>query len=85
MVYLIYNQAVFGRASLEDILSFTMGLRQIPLIGLIDHIKIEFLNRSHLPMAEASFFNVEACNYPYDTLFERNQGILNSLAHFGQV
>lgn len=43
------------KPSLEDILSFTTGLKRMPPMGLKDPIKVKFLNRSPLPMAEACF------------------------------
>ncbi len=76
------------KASLEEILSFATGLRQIPPMGLNDLIKIEFLNRSPLPMAEACFSIIRLpIIHPNKGIFfeKLDQGIQNSICHFGQV
>ena len=43
------------KATLEEILSFMTGLTKISPMGLKDTIKVQFLNRSPLPRAEACF------------------------------
>ena len=76
------------KASLEEVLSFTTGLRKMPPMGLKECIKIDFLQRSPLPKAEACFSIIKLPTTHNDktTFFEKlDQGIQNSIGHFGQV
>ena len=75
-------------ASLEDVLSFVTGLRQMPPMGLQDRLKIEYLDRSPLPMAEACFSIIKLPTVHMDKVVffsKLDQGIQNSIGHFGQV
>lgn len=75
-------------ASLEDVLSFATGLRQMPPMGLKERLKIEYLDRSPLPMAEACFSIIKLPTVHMDKVVffsKLDQGIQNSIGHFGQV
>ena len=76
------------KASPEEVLSFTTGLRRMPPMGLKECIKIDFLQRSPLPKAEACFSIIKLPTIHEDKMifFEKlDQGIQNSIGHFGQI
>lgn len=74
------------KATLEEILSFVSGLRRIPPMGLKECIKIEFLQRSPLPKAEACFSIIKLPTMHTEKATSFNYldlGIRNSIGHFG--
>lgn len=76
------------KASLEDILSFTTGLKRIPPMGLKECIKIEFIRRSPLPKAEACFsiIKLPIVHTSKAVFFSKlDLGIQNSIGHFGLI
>ena len=82
------TQSSCRKATLEDILSFTTGLTQIPPMGLKDTIKVQFLQRSPLPRAEACFCIIKLPTIHTDknVFFDKlDLGILNSIRYFGCV
>ena len=75
-------------ATLEEVLSFTTGLTKIPPMGLKETIKVEFTTSSPLPMAEACFcvIKLPVIHKDKNIFFEKiDQGIRNSIGHFGRV
>ena len=87
--FLEYIRAAEERkASLEDILSFTTGLKRIPPMGLKECIKIEFLHRSPLPEAETCFsiIKLPTVHTSKAVFFSKlDLGIQNSIGHFGLI
>lgn len=79
--------------TLEDILSFTTGLRDIPPLGLKENggIVISYLRNLDtkvFPMADACFNNIKlpVCHSSKEDFFAKmDQGIGNSLNFFGRL
>ena len=76
------------KATLEEILSFMTGLTKIPPMGLKDTIKVQFLQSSPLPRAEACFciIKLPTVHMEKTVFFDKlDQGIRNSIGYFGRV